>query len=187
MGDRKPGRVLGPGVHDRWHRHVGSWRSLTHLSLGRVLNRVDFGAALSVDGQNHGRPCSQRRHGVGVVHGPVLSVSRGRRREVWCAAGHEGHVSRGCQRRRGRRGDGRMEAPGRWRNVQRRCRDIEGLFVVVVEAGQLGQPVLPLVLGGKEVVAHVAQKLDFHDVNLVDGEAGHFRPRLVSVSVVVED
>lgn len=81
-----------------------------------------------------------------------------------------------------------MEAPGRRRrNVQRRCRDMEGLFVVVVEAGQLGQPLFPLVLGSKEVVSHVAQKLDFHDVNLVDGEAGHFGPRLVSVSVVVED
>lgn len=74
MRDRKPGRVLGVGVHDRWHRHVGSL-SLTHVSLGRVLNRVHVGAALSVDGQNHGRPCSQRRNGVGVVHGPVLSVS----------------------------------------------------------------------------------------------------------------
>jgi hypothetical protein len=56
-----------------------------------------------------------------------------------------------------------------------------------VEAGQLGQPILPFVLGSKEVVSHVAQELDLHDMNLVDGEARHLSPRLVGVSVIVED
>ena len=41
-------------------------------------------------------------------------------------------------------------------------------FVVEIgEASQLGMPLLPLFLGRKEVVPDIAEKFDFHDVNLL--------------------
>lgn len=71
--------------------------------------------------------------------------------------------------------------------MDRRRRELSCSRVILVETSQLGQPSLPLLLGGQEVIAHVAQKLHFHHVNFLHSKAGHLSPRLVGVRVVVQN
>lgn len=58
---------------------------------------------------------------------------------------------------------------------------------VVPEPSQFLMPQLPLRLGRVKVVLHVAQELHLHDMNFLHGDSRHLRPRLVRVSVVVEN
>ncbi len=48
-------------------------------------------------------------------------------------------------------------------------------------------PLIPFSCRGIECVSHVAQELNFHDMNLLDRYPGNFRPGLVGVGVVVQD
>ena len=48
-------------------------------------------------------------------------------------------------------------------------------------------PLGPLLCRCKEVVSNIAQEFDFHDVNFLHRYPRHFSPRLVSVSVVVQE
>ena len=54
-------------------------------------------------------------------------------------------------------------------------------------SGEGDMPGGPLRLGYEQAVAHVAQKLHLHDVNLLHGDTGDLGPSLVRVGVVVED
>lgn len=48
-------------------------------------------------------------------------------------------------------------------------------------------PLGPLLCRCKEIVSNIAEKLDFHYVNLLHGYPRHFSPRLVGISVVVQE
>ena len=52
---------------------------------------------------------------------------------------------------------------------------------------QLGVPPSPLFLGRVEVVFHVAEELDFHDVYFSDRNPRYLGPRLIGVGVVIQD
>ena len=53
--------------------------------------------------------------------------------------------------------------------------------------GQLVDPVLPLFGRNQHPVPHVAQKLDFHDMDLFHRDPRDVGPSLVSVGVVVQE
>lgn len=55
------------------------------------------------------------------------------------------------------------------------------------EQTKLGVPLAPFLLGHKKVISDVAEEFDFHDVDFLHGDSGHFSPGLVRVGVVVQD
>ena len=90
----------------------------------------------------------------------------------------------GASRRRQRRIEvavgGRRDEEG-----GRRCGAV-GPLQKLEELRESYQPFFPVLLGRQEAVPHVAEKLHLHDVDLIDRDARHICPRLVSVRVVVE-
>lgn len=54
------------------------------------------------------------------------------------------------------------------------------------ELAQQGLPLSPVLLRCEEIVLHIAQELDLHDMHLSDVDAGYLCPRLVRIRVVVQ-
>lgn len=92
---------------------------------------------------------------------------------------------------RGRRQFGRKILGDRRNGRRRSCLahswQFRRLFVIRAEFAQLLLPLLPFFCRGIQVISHIAEKLDLHDMNLRDGNAGNFGPGLVRVRVVVEN
>lgn len=66
-------------------------------------------------------------------------------------------------------------------------RDLGSGFEKSSKFPQLGFPPGPFRFGHVEVISHVAEKLDLHDVNFRDGDARYLSPGLVGVGVVIQN
>ena len=153
-------------------------------SLCRRLCHVSFNAPLPATSVRHCWLVREgRRH-----RDPVLAIRvHDRPRRVRARCRRRQAVS--ARRRRGNRRP-IHGAVGRRRDCNRRGTRLDGnllcLVIVLVEASELVQPILPLFLVCQEAVPHIAEKFHFHEVNIVDGNHGHVRPRFVGVRVIVQ-
>ena len=67
---------------------------------------------------------------------------------------------------------------------------LKGSRRIVEEIGEKAQFVVPLgpfLFRHEKVIANVAEKLHFHDVNFLDSDPGHLGPCLVGVRIIVQD
>lgn len=183
-------RNLGSGVHDTGRANAIGHHSRCHLgrhlSLGGVVGSIILGASLARRSQADGLGC-EGRYGIGLVGVPVLRVARGGRKVLGRRGGEWRQV--GCHGQHvclGRR-DWRLEHAGVGGEVQRRGGLAKSAIVVLVEARQLRQPRFPFLFGGEQIVSHVAEELDLHDVDFLHAKARDFSPCLVGVGVVVEN
>ena len=60
------------------------------------------------------------------------------------------------------------------------------MIVECAKPSQLGLPLAPLFSRGVEIVSHIAEKFDFHNVDFIDRNSRDFGPRFVGVGVVVQ-
>ena len=73
-----------------------------------------------------------------------------------------------------------------WANCASR-RDLRGSIVESAKLAKNLVPLFPLLLGCVQAVAHVAQELDLHNVNLLYRDARYLCPGFVGVGVVVQE
>ena len=48
-------------------------------------------------------------------------------------------------------------------------------------------PTVPFLLGDEQVVSNIAEKLDLHDMDLLDRDARNLSPRLIRVGIIVKN
>lgn len=56
-----------------------------------------------------------------------------------------------------------------------------------MEATQLLQPILPFLLRGQKIVPHIAEELDFHNVDLLNSKRRDLGPRLIRIRIIIQN